>query len=289
MKSIEPVHSKRVSVALNELTIGQTQELCKIPARYEQRTITEFLRAITQQIPRPDDEPAVTDPIMWSVNERMNVTIFYMAAMLDDGPNFALGDLNLSDYLLSGADYLAEVPFEFEGEAMVFSPLHGYQAEVIEALIVTGQFESTFLNWNAGYMAACMRAEADEPLTYKNPAQYQKDLAEKMHNILNIPESTFTSLFAEFIAAATSAQHFVNAIVTEHGVIAQQVTDPLPVEEGEVPLYGVARFRARSAISEGARNLVAPAHGAEVGAGAVLRPGSDNVQPADPGRSESSV
>lgn len=266
MKSIQPVHTRRISVALRELSIGQVQELCTIPAIYEQRTVTQFLRAIMQPIERTTGEPAITDPLMWSVNERMNATIWYMAAMLDDGPNFALGDLNLSDYLLAGADYVEEVPFQYGEESLVFTPLHGYQAEAIEALIAGGQFEKTFLNWNAGYMAACMRGQADEPIAYENPAQYQEVLAERMRGVLSIPETTFAGLFASFLDAASSAQHFVHAVVTEYGVVARQVTDPQPAEgagDSEVPGFGTARFRARSAISSRAREIVAADDGAE--------------------------
>ncbi len=263
MKAIQPVHTNRISVALRQLTIGQVQELCEIPAQYDQRTVTEFLRKIIVPIERPAGEPAVTDPLMWSVNERMHVTTFYMAAMVEDGPNFSLAHLRLSDYLLSETDYVAEVPFEVEDEQLIFSQLHGYQAEAIEALIVTGRFKNTFLNWNAGYMAACVRGVDDEPVPYSHPAQYQEQLATRMENLLRMPESKAADFYEAFLGAATAGQHFLHAIVNEHGILAQQVTDPVCLEGSEVPVIGTARFRPRTAISSRALDLVAPAYGAE--------------------------
>jgi len=254
MKAIQPVHTLRISMELNELTIGQTQDLCRIPARYEQQTMTAFLRAICTPIKRPDNSLTVDDPIMWSVNERMNATIYYMAAMLEDGPDFAVGDGHLHDYLLAGADYVAEVPFEFEGESLIFSPLHGYQAEAIESLIVSGKYPSDYFSWNAGYMAACMRAADEAPIPYSHPTQYQEALAKRIDDLRKLPESRFPNLFNAFLGAATTAQHFVHAVVTQHGVVAVQVTEPN--SDTGVPQLGTARFRPRSAISQGTLELM---------------------------------
>lgn len=264
MKAIRPVHTKRISADLRELQTGQVQELCKIPVQYEQRTVTAFLRSIMRPIERKTGSPALDDPLYWSVNERMYVTACYMADMLDDGPNFALGELRLSDYLLTNTDYVSQVEFEFEGEQLLFSPLLGYQAEAIESLLETGRFEKTFLNWTAGYMAACMRGVLDEaPGQYSDPNQYQDLLAERIEKILTIPESRFALLYSAFTEAALSAQHFVHATVTRYGVVAVQVTDPVTPEGQEVAVRATARFRPRSAVSKGTLSLVAFADGAQ--------------------------
>ncbi|MNJ76169.1 hypothetical protein D3C77_733940 [compost metagenome] len=87
-------------------------------------------------------------------------------------------------------------------------------------------------------------------------------LASKMQNILRIPESRCSRLYDAFAEAALRAQHFVHAVVTAYGVVALQITDPVPDATGEVAQRATARFRPRSAISQGTRNLVAFPDGA---------------------------
>jgi len=259
MKSIRPVHLKRISVDLRELQTGQVQDLCKIPAQYDQRTVTEFLRSIIRPVQRKTGAPALDDPLYWSVNERMFVTACYMSDVLDDGPNFALGDLQLTDYLLEDTDYTSQVEFEFEGEQLIYSPLHGYQAEALEVLMTTERFEGSFLNWSAGYMAACMRGMTDDaPEPYRDPNQYQDLLAERIEKLLSMPESRFAQLFGAFTEAAERGQHLVHATVTQFGVVAVQVSDPV-----SGVARAMARFRPRSAISRGTLSLVAFADGAQ--------------------------
>ena len=254
MKSIQAVHTQRVAVQPRELTIGQVQELCAIPYRYEQRTITAFLRACCEQIPRPTGHPAVTDPLLWSVNERMNVSIYYLSAMVDDGPNFALGKGHLSDYLLAGCDYVEQVTFEHRGVAMICTPLHGYQAETIETLVETGVMPKTYLSWQLGVMAACVREVDEAPLEYSNPTAYSQALLARVDGFKKAPETDFVELFDAFTNASMTLQHFVHAVFNKNGVHAAPITEH-DAETG-VPELGLARFHPRRGISRGACELV---------------------------------
>jgi len=260
MKSIQPVHSLRISVQPRELTIGQVQELCTIPYRYAQRTITAFLNAVCEHLPRPPGHEAVTDPLLWSVNERMNVVIFYLAAVLDEGggPDFKLGEGHLHDYLLADTDYVAQVEFDHLGEPHICTPLHGYQAEAIETMVETGALPKTYFGWQLGVMAACTRGVNEAPIEYVNPVAYGKALKARIDILRTAPESEFLQFFDGYSRASQQLQHFVHAVFNAHGVLAAQVTEPGPGAEGEkeVPELGPARFHPRSGISRGACDLL---------------------------------
>ncbi len=254
MRSIQPVHTARVSVQMRELTIGQVQELCTIPYQFEQRTITAFLNAVCEHLPRGSGKESVTDPLLWSVNERMNAVIYYLASMLEDGPDFAIGEGHLRDYLLAEADYVDAVPFRHDDDDMVCTPLHGYQAEAIEHLVTTGVLPRSYFGWQLGAMAACVRGADELPLEYSDPTAYSKQLLARVEALKNAPEREFVRLHQAFLDASMSLQHFVHVGFSDQGVVSVQVTDPDP-EKG-VPELGYARFHPRSGISRGACEIL---------------------------------
>ncbi|WP_426237444.1 hypothetical protein [Pseudomonas sp. TWP3-2] len=257
MKAIQPVHSLRLSVQPRELTIGQVQELCTIPYQFAQRTITAFLNAVCEQIPRPPGKLSVTDPLLWSVNERMNVVIFYLAAMIEGGPDFKLGSGHLHDYLLGDTDYVERVEFDHGGERHLCTPLHGYQAEAIETLVETGTLPKTYFSWQLGVMSACIRGVDEPPLEYVDPVSYGKALKARIDVLRSARETEFVTLFDAYSLASQQLQHFVHAVFNAQGVLAAQVTEPGTVVDGkEVPALGPARFHPRSGISRGACELL---------------------------------
>jgi hypothetical protein len=272
MKSIQPVHTLRISVQPRELEIGQVQELCAIPYRFAQRTITAFLKVACEQIPRPPGKLQVTDPLLWSVNERMNVVVFYLAAMVDDGPDFKLGKGRLHDYLLAESDYVASVPFDHNGEPHLCTPLHGYQAEAIETMVETGVLPKTYFGWQLGVMSACIRGVDETPIEYVDPVSYSKALLERINALKKCPETEFVQLFDAYSNASLQLQHFVHAVFNAQGVLAAQVTVPGPGQDGdpEVPELGPARFHPRTGISRGACELLEADDQYEGGFGSVL-------------------
>lgn len=278
MKSIEPVHTLRISVQPRELTIGQIEELCAIPYRYAQRTITRFLSLACEQIPRAAGKLQVTDPLMWSVNERMNVVIFYLAAVLEDGPDFALGEGKLHDYLLSGSDYVDEVPMDYElfGEPMVCTPLHGYQAEAIEMLVETGSLPKNYASWQFGVVAACVWGVAGDRLEYVDPVSYRNALLARIKVIKDVAGSDFQTLYEAYSQASLKLQHFVHAVFNKEGVLAAQITDP--DDETGVPVLGPARFHPRTGISRWACELFETDDEHESGLGPVFRSGLNDRQ-----------
>ncbi|WP_236167387.1 hypothetical protein [Pseudomonas fulva] len=249
MKYIPPINTARISVELHEPDMDSNERTLEIPAQFEQRTATELLRGIIKPIERPG---AVADPRMWSVNERMFVIASYMSATREDGPNFPIGEGTFSDYLLDGTDYVAEVPFECDGRALVYSPLHGYQAEVIETLLAAGNYSNTAYSWWKACIAACVRGADEEPLPYRDDAQYEALLVGRIESVGGLSDSAFVELFDAYQVAAQSGAHMVYAITNAYGVLAAQVSEP---SEG-VPELAPARFPARSAISRRAREIM---------------------------------
>lgn len=249
MKYIPPIDTKRLSIELAELTIEDAEKLCEIPAVYEQRTASELLSRITRS---SDRASAVADPRMWSVNERMYVIACYMAAVREDGPDFPIGKGHFSDYLLASTDYVAEVEFEYAGKKLIYSPLLGYQAEIIETLIADGTYKKTSFSWWCGAMAACVRGEDEQPLEYVDNGSYEKALVERITGIRKLSESEFIGLFDGYLIASQRAAHFVYAITSSHGVLAAQVSDRA---EG-VPELAPARFPSHTAIGARTRDVM---------------------------------
>jgi hypothetical protein len=282
MKSIQAVHTLRISVQPRELEIGQVADLCTIPYRFAQRTITKFLRAACEHIPRPEGKLQVTDPLLWSVNERMNVVIFYLAAVLEDGPDFKLGKGHLHDYLLGESDYVEFVEFDHCGDAMLCTPLHGYQAEAIETMVETGVLPKTYYGWHMGVMSACVRGVDEVPIEYVDPASYSKALLARITALKKCPETEFMQLFNAYSVASLRLQHFVHAVFNAEGVLAAQVTEPGPGADGEaeVPELGPARFHPRTGISRGACELLEADDQHEGGFGPLLQSGLDHGRPS---------
>lgn len=254
MKYINPVNTARISVEMSVLNMDQVEALCEIPAVFEQRTYTALLRHVCKPIER---HGALSDPRMWSINERTYVAAYYMSSTRDDGPDFPIGKGHFHDYLLGGTDFTPEVAnigFEFEGREMIYSPMLGYQAEIIETLVEGGTFKKTNYSWWAATMAACLRGADEEPLPYIDDAQYEEALLARIHAVRQLADPQFVALFDYFRQCEQQGAHLVYAVTNLHGVVACQVTEP-DAEKG-VPELAPARFPPHSCISERARQIM---------------------------------
>jgi hypothetical protein len=254
MKYIQPLNTERLSVTMSLLNMDQVEALCEIPAVYEQRTYTALLRHVCTPIDRPG---AVADPRMWSINERIYATAYYMSQTREDGPDFPIGHGHFRDYLLGSTDFtpdVANIAFEFEGRQMIYSPMLGYQAETIESLIAGGTFKATNYSWWAATMAACLRGADEEVLVYRDDAQYESVLLERIHEVRRLADTQFVGLFDWYRQCEQQGAHLVYASTNLHGVIAHQVS--VPDEEKGVPELAPARFPPHSCISERARHIM---------------------------------
>lgn len=254
MKYINPLNTARLSVTMQLLDMDQVENLCEIPAVYEQRTYTALLRHVCTPIERPG---AVSDPRYWSVNERMYAAAYYMSSTREDGPDFPIGLGHFHDYLLGNTDFtpeVANIAFEFEGRSMIYSPMLGYQAEAIETLIEGGTFKKNNYSWWAATMAACLRGADEEPLVYRDDAQYEAALLERIREVRKLKDTQFVGLFDFYRQCEQQGAHLVYAVTNLHGVLAHQVSEP-DAEKG-VPELAPARFPPHSCISERARQIM---------------------------------
>jgi hypothetical protein len=254
MKYIQPLNTARISANVSVLNMEQIEQLCEIPAIFEQRTTTALLQFICTPIDRPG---AVADPRMWSINERLYVAAYYMSSTREDGPDFPIGHGHFHDYLLGNTDFtpeVANISFECNGRAMVYSPMLGYQAETIETLIEGGVFKKNNYSWWAATMAACLRCADEDPLPYNDDGQYEAALTARIREVRRLEDSEFVSLFDYYRQCEQQAAHLVYAVTYLHGVVARQVSEP-DAEKG-VPELAPARFPPHSCISERAREIM---------------------------------
>lgn len=254
MKYISPLNLTRISVTMQLLNMDDVEALCEIPAVYEQRTYTELLRRVCTSVERPG---VVADPRLWSINERMYLAAYYMSQTREDGPDFPIGKGHFRDYLLGATDFtpeVANIAFEFEGRAMIYSPMLGYQAETIETLIEGGTFRKTNYSWWAATMAACLRGADEDPLPYIDDAQYETALQERILEVRALKDPQFVGLFDWYRQCEQQGAHLVYAVTNMHGVVAHQVSEP-DAEKG-VPELAPARFPPHSCISERARQIM---------------------------------
>jgi hypothetical protein len=253
MKYINPVNTRRISVEMDELLIEDVEKLCEIPSIFEQRTATELLRRVCKPIDRPG---AVADPRFWSVNERIFVVANYMAATRDDGPDFPVGDDkdggHFSDYLLADTDYVGDIPFTCDGRDLLYTPLLGYQAEIIEALIAGGTYKATDFSWWCAAMAACVRGADEEPVPYTDDASYETALVARITPIRKLKDRKFVGLFHAFLDVQQRAAHLVHAVTSSFGVVAS----PVSARAEGAPELAPACFPAHTAISSGARAVM---------------------------------
>lgn len=253
MKYINPINTRRISVEMSEMRIEDVEKLCEIPAIYEQRTTSELLRRICKPIDRPN---AVGDPRMWSVNERIFVVASYMAGTRDDGPDFPVGleasGGHFSDYLLADTDYAGDIPFSFDGNDALYTPLLGYQAEVIESLIAGGTYKKTDFSWWCAAMAACVRGVTEVVEPYTDDASYEAWLVKRITGYRQLVASEFVSMFHAFLNVQQRGAHFVHAVTSSYGVVA----DPVSERPEGAPELAPACFPPHTSISVGARAVM---------------------------------
>jgi len=97
--------TRRVAVRMAELVLGEAIAICKLPGERHELTATHLLRAIAKNAEKPIADRYVTDPRLWTIEERTLLIATYLAHVTPDGPDFSIGrDAKLSDYIDFTAD-----------------------------------------------------------------------------------------------------------------------------------------------------------------------------------------
>ena len=241
MLLFQPIKTRRICVRLKELTIGQAIALCKLPADRHELMTTEFLRqaAADAEAPAPG---YVTDPRLWTVQERARMVCHYLAQVADDGPDFAVGAGKLTDYLDFTSDIATAERFRDPGApGWTFGPLLGGHVELLERSCDSRG------EWLLGAIACqAMPVDREDTLLELPDIDQLAELARRIDGIKALPESEFEALLAVFDHASTVVLgHFLSIGFDDSGVIFEAR------EAGLAP----ARFLADSCIGVAARSL----------------------------------
>lgn len=238
--------TRRLSVRLVELTLGQGIALCKLPAERHERTASELLRAIAKDADRPLDR-YVTDPLLWTVEERTLLICTYLAHVTTDGPNFAVGGANLSDYIEFANDSTKDESDlgEVNGVVRVMRPLLGLHAQALEG-VCTSRGE-----WLVGAVACQIFDKADPVVDWSamSDADVREWLSLRTAAILALPESESQALFNAYDVGAGHLAHFFKTDFDDDGLLY------IATEKDGAGPYAPARFLASACVSSLARAL----------------------------------
>lgn len=241
------LRTKRIAVTLREIALGEAVAVCRMPADRHEATTTEFLRRVADGAKAPT--PAyVTDPRLWTVEERARLVCHYLSQVSDTGADFAVGKQKLSDFITFDADLITpEVKLgEVAGTQKVLRPLLGVHAELLERVC------SERGDWLVGVIA-CQVHEADQPAP-DYLAMTDVDLLEwirkRMDQVKGLAESDFEAIYRAWEQGRSEIEHFFIWFVDDEGICFF----PKSMEAGSVT---PARFHALPCISRGTRDLFA--------------------------------
>lgn len=267
MINFSPLRTRRLQVQLQELTIGAAIALCKMPPNQHEAGTTALIAATVT----PNERPLpgeVTDPRLWTVQERALVVSHYLAHTVETGPDFHIGASGkLSNYL----DLERDVPPEFvdlgvvAGDKWLLYPLLGTHAESIERLVLTGQLPAERHGWWMGAMAAQLVRDGEEQFDVLSCTEAQLDarIAERSAIFKQFPESDFMDMLFAFLVGCEKLQHVFRIDFADDGILV------LPNKE--VPGLPPARFPFSDAISTRAFEVFGSHHRAGDGADPILQ------------------
>ena len=241
---IPDIRTKRLHVRLRQLTIADSLALAAMPVQSEQATQSEFFRRTATVV------SGESNPELWTVQERTAVVCLYLAAVLDDNPDFAVGDggAKLSDYLEFERDIpdAETIPVgDIGGDAWAVRHLTGGMAEAIERL--EGELPGIRgrAYWSIGSMAAQMVRPGDDAPTNST----DEWLLARMRVLSQYPESDAVAMAVALHTGRAQLHHLMRYdFAMDGGIVA------MPKEGAGA--YPPARFRVYAGLSEWARGMV---------------------------------
>lgn len=243
--------TRRISVTLRELTMGESIGLCKIPSDRPELTTTEMLKCAASDARQP--VPGyVTDPRLLTVEERLMLVVTYLAHVSSDGPDFSVGELKMSDYFELDADSDKDqtVLGMVADKERVMRPLLGLHVEALESICTKRG------DWIRGAIA-CQMFEASDQAGAQFPvwaeatsAQVIEWIEGRMDKLLKLPESMFEEIYAAWLDGSEHLRHFVDYTFDATGIVCVVSQKGQGGSES-----AAARFRADTCISGTARFL----------------------------------
>jgi hypothetical protein len=232
------LRTKRITLQLKELSIGDSIDLASMPDHLHEASCTAFLRATLQSV------KGVEDPSEWTVQERNFAIAHYLASVAENGPDFSVGGGRYSDYLDGAADNYLELHAigEIGGDDWLIRPLTGAMAEAIERL--SGEFQLPGrLHWLFGAMA-CQLVRKGEDI----PPLEDGLLLDRMRVLAGFPGSEFELLMRGYFVGVEALHHLFSINFNDRGIVVM----PNKGADGSMP---PARFPVRSCISRAALDL----------------------------------
>lgn len=240
------LRTKRISVTMRELTLSEGIALCRMPGHAHEAVTTAFLRFVASGADKPRDS-YITDPLLWTVEERIRLVAHYLSHVADDGPDFSIGDQRFSSYVdLVADDFQAEVAIGQVGDRpRILRPLLGVHAQLLERVCASRG------DWLIGAMA-CRLDDAGMPdpsieLASMDEVASLAWIKGRIDSIKGLPESDFEQAYMAYISQPDLRQFF-RVDFGDDGMVCL----PIDVKETGIP---PARFRAHSCISQTTRSL----------------------------------
>lgn len=248
MINFPTLRTRRLTVQLRELSIGESIAIAAMPTHLEEASCTAFLRRAVATA------KGIEDPAHWTIQERMLAVCHYLASVSEDGPDFALGDGRYSDYLDGAADISTAVISVDVGEvgddAWKVRHLTGAMAESIERMAGEVEGVSGRLHWLLGGMAAQMvRTGESVPDATDGEGAFDEFLIGRMRVMAGFPESDFADLMSRYMEGREKLHHLFKIEFAQDGLVSM----PKGGAASDLP---PARFPVRTCLSGVARELV---------------------------------
>lgn len=244
---------RRLSVRLTELTLGDGIAIAKLPADRPEMTTTELLRRIAKDADKPQPH-FVTNPLLWSVQERAFLVCMYLAQTAADGPDFAVGTARMLDYMTLDRDSIDDEtdlgqPVK---HSLVLRPLLGVHAQAIEGMCQTRG------DWTMCAIACQVFKKGEESpdwLVYSE-TELRAWIKAKTDAMMGMAESEFEPLFAAWREGCARLSHFADYDFLEDAEGRVAITFlPKEKEGAGADERPTARFLASAAISPVSRIL----------------------------------
>jgi len=234
------LRTSRRTIQLKELTIGGAIKLARSPANLQEKNVTEFINQVVEMT-----DNAIVNSEAWTVQERTLAVAHYLASVLDDAPDFELGDGHYSDFFDGSMDETKEEVElgEFSGDKWKMRHLRGYMSESIER--INGEVDGVDgrYHWILGALATQLFKDDDMEIPdYQDKDAYDKWLIVRMTIFNSYPESDFEKIVLAFYDKKEELNHFFKIDFDETGIVN------LPIKEVDSKLLP-ARFPVNSCLS----------------------------------------
>lgn len=246
MRFFPILRTRRLTVQLRELSIGQSIKLAAIPTHLQELATSQFIKYAIESA------SGIENPLDWTAQERILVTGHYLAA-ISDYPDFSLGAGKYSDYLDGSKDVdKAFKPLELSsvgGDEWSLTHLTGRMVEAIERLSGELLDIPARLHWLLGGMAAQLIRKGEELPNLDTEGSYDEWLLDRMKVFSAFPESDFEAIIILYQTGREQLQHLFNIEFDDEGII----TLPKKGADGSLP---PARFPVRTCLSKLSLELV---------------------------------